>query len=335
MAVELAFETLLAAIESTRGTAISAPTHLIHLGGSITPTKSVQAPDESRGTLASNYRTVATRYGATFEITEGPVDTRILPFLLSGILNGNVSATTPGGATNTREWAFVRDITADDIESYTLWFGDSSIRQWVGAYAMFLEATLSNDASSEDGVLTFSGNGECRKIATNSPADAAPAATAGAMLPGQMMSLFIDTSSAIGTTAVTGRLVSASHTLRTGVTFKYLGGGASSTLDFARTGRSRVIGITTTIVMELPDMTQYDNWANHDTLKVRVVHNGATIETGFNHQVIVDTYGPFTALSWGTNADSNRTVELTIEGQVDATLASDCQIVVRNASATL
>jgi hypothetical protein len=335
MAVELAFETLLAAIESTRGTAISAPTHLIHLGGSITPTKSVQAPDESRGTLASNYRTVATRYGATFEIAEGPVDTRILPFLLSGILNGNVSATTPGGATNTREWAFARDITADDIESYTLWFGDSSIRQWVGAYAMFLEATLSNDASSEDGVLTFSGNGECRKIATNSPADAAPTATAGAMLPGQMMSLFIDTSSAIGTTAVTGRLVSASHTLRTGVTFKYLGGGATSTLDFARTGRSRVIGITTTIVMELPDMSQYDNWANHDTLKVRVIHNGATIESGFNHQVIVDTYGPFTALSWGTNADSNRTVELTIEGQVDATLASDCQIKVFNDSATL
>jgi hypothetical protein len=200
---------------------------------------------------------------------------------------------------------------------------------------MFLEATLSNDASSEDGVLTFSGNGECRKIATNSPADAAPTATAGAMLPGQMMSLFIDTSSAIGTTAVTGRLVSASHTLRTGVTFKYLGGGATSTLDFAATGRSRVIGITTTIVMELPDMSQYDNWANHDTLKVRVIHNGPIIESTLRHQVIVDTYGPFTALSWGTNADSNRTIELTIEGQVDATLASDCQIKVFNDSATL
>jgi len=335
MAVELAFETLLASIESTRGTAIAAPTHLIHLGGSVTPTQSLNRPAESRGVLAEAFRTIMTRTGATFEITEGPIDTRMLPFLLSGILDGNVSATTPGGATNTREWTFKRTMSSDNLESYTLWFGDSSVRQLIGAYAMFLEATLSNDASAEDGVLTFSGNGECRKLATNSPADAAPAAIAGVMLPGQMMSLFIDTSSAIGTTAVTGRLVSASHTLRTGVTFKYLGGGATSTLDFASTGRSRVLGITTTIVLELPDFTQYDNWLAHDSLKVRVIHNGATIESGFNHYVQVDTYGPFEALSWGTNADSNRTIELTIEGLFDSTLASDCQIVVRNASATL
>lgn len=335
MAVELAFETLLASIESTRGTAIAAPTHLIHLGGSVTPTKSMNRPAESRGVLAEAFRTVMTRTGATFEITEGPIDTRMLPFLLSGILDGNVSATTPGGATNTREWAFKRTMASDNLESYTLWFGDSSVRQLIGAYAMFTEATLSNDASAEDGVLTFSASGECRKLATNSPADAAPAATAGAMLPGQMMSLFIDTSSAIGTTAVTGRLVSASHTLRTGVTFKYLGGGSTSTLDFATTGRSRVIGITTTLVMELPNFTQYDNWINHDTLKVRVIHNGATIESTFNHQVIVDTYGPFEALSWGTNADSNRTIELTIEGIYDSTLASDCQIKVFNDSGTL
>jgi hypothetical protein len=150
-----------------------------------------------------------------------------------------------------------------------------------------------------------------------------------------MMSLWIDTSSAFGTTAVTGRLVSASHTLRTGVTFKYLGGGDTATLDFSRTGRSRVIGITTTIVMELPDFTQYDQWLAHDTVKVRVRHNGAVIESGFNHYVQVDTAGPFEALSWGTNADSNRTVELTIEGTYDSTLTSDCQIVVRNARTAL
>jgi hypothetical protein len=336
MAVELAFETLLASIESTRGTAIAAPTHLIHLGGSVTPTKSLNRPAESRGVLAEAFRTVMTRTGATFEITEGPIDTSMLPFLLNGILDGNVTAaTTPSGATNTRDWAFVRTMASDNLESYTLWFGDSSVRQLIGAYAMFLEATLSNDASAEDGVLTFSGNGECRKLATNNPADSAPAAIAGAMLPGQMMSLWIDTSSAFGTTAVTGRLVSASHTLRTGVTFKYLGGGDTATLDFSRTGRSRVIGITTTIVMELPDFTQYDQWLAHDIVKVRVRHNGAVIESGFNHYVQVDTAGPFEALSWGTNADSNRTVELTIEGTYDSTLTSDCQIVVRNARTAL
>jgi hypothetical protein len=336
MAVELAFETLLASIESTRGTAIASPTHLIHLGGAVTPTKSLNRPPESRGVLAESFRTVMTRTGATFEITEGPIDTAMLPFLLNGILDGNVtSATTPGGATNTRDWTFTRTMASDNLESYTLWFGDSSVRQLIGAYAMFVEATLSNDASTEDGVLTFSANGECRKLATNSPIDAAPASIAGSMLPGQMMALFIDTSSSIGTTAVTGRLVSATHTLRTGVTFKYLGGGSSATLDFTTTGRSRVTGISTTLILELPDFTQYDNWLANDTLKVRVQHYGPLIEAGFNHRVQVDTYGPFAALSWGTNADSNRTVELTIEGVFDSTLASDCQIVVRNASTTL
>jgi len=49
------------------------------------------------------------------------------------------------------------------------------------------------------------------------------------------------------------------------------------------------------------------------------------------HYVEVDTYGPFEDLVWGENAESNRIIELTINGEYDATLGSDCRVAVQNA----
>lgn len=334
---EIPFEVLAAAIEANRGTAIAAPTHLLHTGGMLTPTKSVYRPPENRGTLAANYRSVVTRRGASFELQENAVDVGILPFLLNGVVEGNVtSPSTPPSASLTRLWEFVRNITGDDIESYTVWWGDPNVEQWISAFAMIDEFSLNADANAEDGVLMFSATGMARPAADNSPVDTAPLATAAALLPAQLMQLWLDTGGdAIGTTPVTGRVLSASHTIRTGVTYKYFGSGPAHTLGFSSVGRNKVAACTTTITFEMPDDTEYDLWVDHTVCKTRMRYNGALIESvagpiDYYNYVEVDTYGPLVDLAWGENAESNRTLTVTIESEYDADLGSDLRIAVQN-----
>ena len=335
---EIAFEYLRMARETTRGTAVTPPTHTLYTGGTLTPTKSIYRPTESRGTLASNYRSAVTRRGTTFELTEEATDTNILPFLLNGVVRGDVTtAATPVGAVNARLWEFTRQTAADLLNSFTLYFGDFNIQTWQSPFAMFTEFVLSSDASSEDGVLRHSGSGIAQPWATVAN-PAVPTNAAGVLLPSQLMQLWIDPApGAIGTTAVTGRLISATHTFTTGVTEKYLGGGATATLGFATVGRARSIGVTTTLRLEVPNLTEYNQWLNHTNLAVRVRHNGPIIDStpDFFHYVEVDTYGPFEDLTWGENAESNRVIELTINGEYNATLASDCRVAVQNALTAL
>ena len=328
---EIPFERLMAAIEATRGTAAGAPTHLIHLGGTVKPVKSVRRPVERRGTLARNYRSVVTRRGNEWETEEEAIDTNIAPFILNTVVAGNVtSPTTPGGATNARLWTFLRSITADDIEALTLWFGDPNVQTFRAAYCMADELSITSDASDEEGVVVFTLKGMGGQV-TRVSNPTVPASIAGVMLPSQMMEVFIDTNPAnIGTTALVTRVISVEHTIPTGVTYKHTGGGATSTMDHSHTGREQT-SPTTKLVLEMPDTDEYELFENHTLLACRVRHNGALIEAGFNHFLEVDIYGEFETLEWGENQGSNRTLEVTITGQVDPTLGTDLAMRVQNA----
>ena len=331
---EIAFERLHAALETTRGTAIGAPTILLNLAGRVKPFQTIYHPQESRGTLVKNYRSKVVRKGSEWQ-GEGPVDVNELPFLLNMAVAPLTSPTTPG--TLSKLWAFTRSITSDNIKSATFWDGDPNIQSWQTAFAVIEELKITNDASSEE-VAKLSVKGQGR-FPTKVSAPTPVAAISGDTLPGQLMQCWIDTSSAIGTTAVTGRLVSAEHTIQTGVTYKYLGAGPTASLDFAEIGREATEA-ETKIVLELPDSVQYDQWAAQTSLKIRVRHNGAFIETvtavDYYNYVEFDIYGPFDALDWGENADgSNRTVQFTVKSQYDATLAADWRLAVQNQRTSL
>lgn len=329
---EVAFERLHLALETTRGVAIATPTHLLNLSGKLTPKQTLHRPKESRGTLVQNYRTKPTRRWGEWE-AEGAADPNILPLLFNMAVKPVTSPTTPG--TLSKLWAFVRTINADDIKTATVWAGDPNIQSWQADFGTIDEIVIKNDASSEE-VASVSVKGK-----TNFPAKVtaptSPAAIAGDTLPGQQMQVWIDTASAIGTTPVIGRVISAEHTIPVGIEYKYLAAGPAGGLEYSGLGRMPTAA-KTKIVMELPDMTQYDLWAAATTIKMRVRHNGEFIENvtavDYYNYFEMDVYGPLDALAWGEKG-ANRVIELTVESQYDATLAADFRVAVQNARATL
>lgn len=326
---EIAFERLHVALETTRGTAIAAPTHLLNLPGKLAPRDKKAKPAESRGTLVQNYRTKQVRKWGTLE-AEGAADPNILPVLFNMAVKPVTSPTTPG--TLSKLWSFVRTINADDIKTATIWGGDPNIQSWQADFGVLTEIVIKNDASSDEVAMVSI------KGLTNFPAKVSaptsPASIAGDTLAGQQMQIWIDTASAIGTTAVTGRLISVEHTIPviSESELKWLSAGPAGGLEYSGFGRAKTAA-TTKVVMEIPDMTQYDLWAAATTVKVRVRHNGAFIETvstvDYYNYFEMDIYGPFDMLDWGEKG-ANRTVELTVESMYDATLAADYRVAVQN-----
>ena len=335
---EIPFETLRFALEATRGTAIASPTHLLNLEGMITPRRAKNRPREQRGTLAANYRSVDTRKRSEWE-GEGELDVAWFPLLLNMAVQGGVtSPSTPGTAATAKLWAFVRNVSADNIKSATAWWGDPALNQLKCDFVMLDELTIENDSSAEDGVATISVKG-MGGYPSKVAAPAATAALAGALLPGQRMQCWIDVDSdPIGTTELSGRVITAKHTIRTGVSYKYVAAGPAADLNYSLVGRDKISACTTELTLELIDFDQYDVWDAADTAKVRVRHNGAFIETAttdYYNYVEVDTYGELTDLEWGDHEGTNRTVTLVVEAAYDSTLGSDLRVAVQNERATL
>jgi hypothetical protein len=208
------------------------------------------------------------------------------------------------------------------------------VQVWQADFCMLDEIVLENDASEDDGVLMLEikgTGGRAIKVA----APTVPALSVGPLYPAQLMQLWIDTTGAIGTTPVTGRLISAKHTIQTGVVYKHLAAGPTSNLDYTKIGRKKVAGITTELMLELPDMAQYDQWDANTPVKCRVRHNGPLIEGALYNHIEVDTYGVFGEMEWDEFEDTNRAIKLVIEGEVDATLGSDLRVQVRNTRTTI
>jgi hypothetical protein len=320
------------AIETARGTAITAPTHYTTGTFTIVPKRSRYAPDESRGVLAARTRTKVVRKWAEWTETGG-LDLDYAPVLFNRVLRGNVTApTTPVGATLSRLWTFSRDMTSDTIESVTAWSGDPNVQVFRSAYCMADELTISGDASSEDGV-TFEATG-MGQFPEQVADPTLPTQILGDLLaPGNTL-LYLDTSSAIGTTLITDRVVSYEITLPTGVTYKYLASGTLDRLTYSRTGRTKT-SPTFSIQFEVPDMDEYDLMDADTTVKMRLDIVGDLIEVGFRRFARFDTWGKLEFDDWGALEESNRTMTLTLESEYDTTAGTDLIGYVQNARATL
>jgi hypothetical protein len=331
-AAELAFERFSGALEATHGTAVTPPTFAFNLDGTLTPDHSRSRRSRKDGTLAEFYSSVITRAGAGWT-AEGDLDINTVCFFLEMAIKGAGVIATPGGGTLSRTHTYTPTMTSDDLLSATLFWGDPGTQILRSVYAMVDTLTITNDASSEDGaMMSFDGRA---KFPTEVSAPTQPSFITSGLIVGQNMQLWMDTSSAIGTTAVTGRVISVEHTLSTGLSYKFLAGGTAADLSFNRHGRGKR-HLETKMVFELADMTQYDLFAAGTSTKTRVRHNGSTaIETTLFPYLQVDTYGPLEDLNWGDLEGTNRTVEFTIQSEYDATLGADFSFQVQNARTTI
>lgn len=335
-ASEIVFERMSGALEvlATHGTAIAAPTKTFNATGMVTPARTRSRRSRSDGTLAEWYASIGTRDEGTWTL-EGDLDVNTLPFLLEMAVKGAGVITTPGGGTLSRLHTYIPNMTVDDILSATLFWGDpgwGTGKVFQAPYCMVDELTISSDANSTDS-STMSASGTCQ-FPAKLTAPAIPALTAGGLIVGGWLQLWMDTSSAIGTTAITGRVISAEHTLTNNIAYKHLATGPGGSLSFVRHGRGKR-HLETTVVFELADEVQYDLFVAGTTTKTRVRHNGPLIEGALYSYVEVDTYGPLDALEWQDLEGTNRAVAFTIQSEYDATLGADFRIAVQNAIATI
>jgi len=260
----------------------------------------------------------------------GDDGSEVVTAMARDFLTGGTGAdiTTPGGAVLSRLWTFAPTMDADDLDSMTIYWGDPNVQEFRSAYCMIDEMTISADASGTDGV-TISISGQGNFPSKNAPG-AVPAMLEGPMLLPSDMQLWIDSGAgAIGTTPITGRVISAEVTIPSGVTRKWLAAGPASTLDFQAIGRTKRHA-EMKVAFELPDTTEYDLWTAQTHLKTRLRINGALIEAGFYHYVEFDIYGPFDAMDWGEHEGSNRTLELTIMSEYDDTATVDWAVKVQS-----
>ena len=442
---EIPFEYLMVALEGTRGTPETDATHYLNVQGMITPRQAMYRPEESRGTLAEFYRSVAVRRWADFE-GEGGLDpytaTVLYNTLIAGGIDGTgataadividpgvantainyeadtagstgnqisiqyvdpdansspldvdvvgqqivvylatdgagvitstgatvlaavnghpvagamVTATHHGGsdgsgvvtampltyltggigadvvhpdpaATSTYLWTFEPTMTADDLEAMTMFWGDPNVEIFRAGFCMPDSVTISADATGTDGV-TISIDGQGAFPSLTAPGGILPTMLDAPLMMPAAMQLWIDSgATAIGTTAITGRVLSAVQTLPTGISRKWSAQGPGGNLSFQNIGRGKRHA-ELTVTFELPDDTQYAQFVAQTVLKVRLRLNGPLIETAGGSDWYfydeLDIYGPFDALEWGEHEGTNRTIELTIQSEYDATAGHD------------
>jgi hypothetical protein len=331
----IAFERLELAIEAVRSTAEAAPTHRPRLVGTLTPLLEYAEGTAVPGILSEADRAEAVQKSSEWE-AEGDADANLMPLWGVAAIDGSQTTGAQQAATIAYLWTFLRTMTADNLKSLDLWVGDPGLQMLLADYGMVDELALTADASGTDPVqMSVSGH-------AHFPADAAtptaPSLLTGAMLLPGLTSLWMDAgvSATIGTTAITGRLVSADITIPTGVTYKYLAQGATGTLEYARTGRERARP-TLNLTFELLDMTQYDLFTAGSYVKTRIRFNAVpdSIVAGHNHYVEFDIFGKLRALSWGELEGSNRTVTFELPGMYDATAATDLVMRVKTTQSDL
>jgi hypothetical protein len=329
---EIAFEYLLAAREAVKGTAINPPTHYLNMSGVVTPRREMYRPDEARGTLAEYYRSKIVRKWNEWT-AEGVADVYTLPVLLESCIKGAAAIATPGGGTSSRTHTYVPTMTSDDLQSLTLYWGDPNVQAFQSDYCMVDEVTISADASSTDGAM-MSVSGQGHFPAKTAPISLPSFLEAPLLAPANMQ-LWIDSGvDAIGTTPITGRVISGEATIPSGVVYKWWATGTAGTQEFSSYGRKKRHA-ELKLVMEVPNLTQYNQWESGTSLKVRWRLSGTLIEAALYHYIQMDIYGPFDALDWGEYEGTNRTIALTILSEYNSTAGHDFQVIVQNDRATL
>lgn len=323
------------ALETTRGTAIANPTHIIGAEAVLTPMWTEISPEEQRGTLAAGYRSTPVREWGEFE-GEGSLDTYSLPVLLNMAVAPVTSPTTPTDAVLTRLWTFTRSLTSDNIKSATVWWGDPDVQVLRSVFAMLTELGIQAEANSEDEAkFTFSGQAHYPTVVAD---PTMPAQLVSPLVAPGRMQVWIDVASGIGTTEIEGRALGGDVTIQTGFTPKWVGNGPAGNLNFGLVGRQRS-RLEANLSFEMPDTDELTQVLAHDVLKIKWRLNGPLIETetatDFFHFVEFEFYAPARSLSWGDNEGTNRTLELEFASQVDATAGVDYIVRVQNDRATL
>lgn len=341
-AAEQAFEIFALALETVRGTAITPPTHYMPFKGMVKPFREKARSEVSDGTLDEFNRSKTVRAGSEFS-GEGDADPNYAPLIFNMIMKANDTPTTPTDGVLTRLWTYTPTLTSDDLKSATMYGGDPNVQIFQAPYSLAEELTVSSDAGGTDAAKwSMKGFG---RFPARVAAPAMPAQAQGDQLMPGAMQLWMDTgATAIGTTEVTGRFLSADWAIPTGVTKKYYAGGPTGGLNFSKTGRKKR-SAKATIVVELNDVSigagkEYLTWEADTVVKMRIRLNGSLIEsvgagpTLYYSYIQLDIFGALDAFDWG-DYEGNRTMQFEVTSERNATAGYGYALYAQNARTAL
>src|SRR5688572_17862287 len=333
---EIAFESIAFVPEATRFTAVTPPTKRLNVAGMISPAEEEYTPDDRMGTYEEAHRTAIMRRWGEWS-GEGDADPYLAPAIMEMVVKGGVTPTTPTDGVLTRLGTYVPTATADNLDTATMYYTiDPAIRTFKGPGGTIDTLEITSDASGTE-ATKWSMSGRTQRLEDIATPSLPAAALGPLLIPGNIQ-VWIDTGT-IGTTLITNRIISATHSIPVNWAYKFPAGQALGTIPtYTRLGRSKR-RIETRIVFEVPDMTQWDQYEAETALKVRVRHNGPLIEsvgggpTLYYHYIEVDTYGPFRWGSWGEYEGTNRTMELIVRSIVDTALSASWAVKVQTIAA--
>ena len=334
---DIPFEYMALAVpESVAGTPESAPLSYFNLAGKLKPERTLYKPEEQSGTLAKYMRSLVTRRWGTFD-ADGGLDPNILPQFLELIAKGGVTAVQPALGVLTYDWDYAPTMDSDDLVTATLWYGDPNMTQiQQGAFGIIDELQIAGDASGTDGVTISLSGMSTSPVKVTPPT--APTRASAPLMAALRMQLFLDTSSAIGTTEITGKVVSAQHSFVSGRKPRFVAVGPTGGLTYSKVGRE-TRNIVARVEVEFDDFDEYDLFAADDVpVKMRVIYNGGLIESvtpDYYYGVTVDAYGQLELTDYGDNEGVVRTLVFEIETEFETAAAADWAISVRNTLATL
>ncbi len=320
-----------AAVESVRGTDLAA-TRKVY--AQITPSvvRPLSAFRNTTGTFKGRRRPSYARTKVSLTAMD-EATYQDLPWWLLGCLKGGVTGVTDAGSPPAYTYTFTPTVATDDLASYTFEIGDVG-NPYQTSQAMVNSWTLRMDSDNDAepswmldlqligrdwGSTTFTGALSDR---TTEP------------ILARGTKIYVDTST-IGSTQLTGKLISASITGNNSLTFKSF---AEDTTYVAanKVGRGEQT-IDAQFTFEFDDNTEFANFLSTVPVqrKIRFEQSGGTvINTTVYPRMRIDLYGYWSSWSRGTRVN-NLTATFGLQAFYDTTATTDITIAIVNALSAL
>lgn len=316
-------------IEATRGTLVAA-TRILDMdpGGAILKRTPTIIRVRNAGSLATSHRSYAGKDVIEIEVS-GPWTYNWAPWWFNHFL-GPLATGVGAGADKT--WAFtgteISD-TADNLKSSSWELGGKDTRpgEYKVAGVMGQKLSLS---MKQDSVWTYKASliGQVVTIAAKTGALSAAATIVDVL--GTLTKVYIDTSSAFGTTQRVGAIVNGDIDITVGSNPRYTLDGQRNPFRMAVTGNR---SISAKLVVEYDVQGEYTATHAATAKRVSIRATGPTL-AATTYKCTLDLPGTWD--SWESGDDDGVvTEELTLTGQYDATPAADIGASVITDSATL
>jgi len=327
---ELILQKAQAGIESTRGTGVAA-TRKVYARIQASYDKPLATFADTTGTYASRRRAAYGRTVVGFSGTDIATYEDLAWWFQFG-LKGGVTGSGSGSVGYT--YAFTPSLATDDLKSMTLEFGDDG-NPYESTQVMVNSWTLRGDGDSdtEPGWML-----DCEMIGrdwstttfTGSLSDRSTE-----VILARGTKIYLDDAAAnIGTTQVTGKLISFSITGNNNVHYKAF---MEDEDAFAanKVGRGERT-FDAQFVLEFDADTEFAKYRTSapSIRYIRLEREGSTIATTYKKKATIDMAGYWSAISWG-DREGNITATFSLSCFYDSTIGADLKATIINALSTL